>query len=86
MEKDIITIKLEDGTLKDMEIILLYSDDNTKNNYILYKDIDATDECYAAKYTQKGDIFDIDSNLTKKELKVLEIILEKALKENVNEN
>ena len=86
MKKDIITIKLADGTIKDMEMILIYYDDKTKNNYILYKDININDECYAAKYIKNGNTFEIDSNLNKKELKLLELVLEKTLKENNYEN
>ena len=86
MGKDIITVKLADGTTKDMEIVLVYFDDKTQNNYILYKDIDSLDECYAAKYIKKEDLFEIDSNLTKKELKILECVLEKAVKDHNYEN
>ncbi|MBQ2873477.1 MAG: hypothetical protein IJE89_05715 [Bacilli bacterium] len=86
MEKDIITIKLADGTIKDMEVVLVYSDDKKQTNYILYKDIDSIDECYAAKYVKNGNLFEIDSNLSKEELTILECVLERALKENNHEN
>lgn len=86
MDKDIITIKLADGTTKDMEIILVYTDDKLKTNYILYKDIDSIDECYAAKYIKNRDVFEIDSNLSKKELLILEQVLSTTKKENNYDN
>ena len=80
MEKDIITVLQEDGTKKDMEVVLLYKEGNT--NYILYKEIDNSDECYAAKYLLNNDIYELDTNLTKKEISKLEILLNSTLKEN----
>ena len=80
MEKDIITVLQEDGTKKDMEVVLLYKEGNT--NYILYKEIDNSDECYAAKYKINNDIYELDTNLTKREISKLEILLNSMLKEN----
>lgn len=80
MEKDIITVMLEDGTKKDMEVVLLYKEGNT--NYILYKEIDNLDECYAAKYNINSNIYELDANLTKKEISKLELLLNSTLKEN----
>lgn len=86
MEKDIITIKQTDGTTKEMEAILTFEDAKTNINYILYKDLNNTTECYAAKYTKNGDLFKMDTNLTKTEIKMLEIILANTLEANENEN
>ena len=80
MEKDIITVLQEDGTKKDMEVVLLYKENNT--NYILYKEIDNSEECYAAKYNINNDIYELDTSLTKKEIAKLEILLNSKLKEN----
>ena len=80
MEKDIITILLEDGTKKDMELVLMYNDEINNNNYILYKDKDETKECYAAKCKLSNDFFELDTNLTKEEIKKLELLLNSTLK------
>ena len=82
MEKNLITIKKTDGTTKEMEVVLTFCDDITRQNYILYKEPDNNNECYAAKYTQIDDTFNLDTNLTQKELNALEYILAKSLEVN----
>ena len=82
MEKDIITVSLEDGTKKEMEVVLLYTDDISKINYILYKDMNENGECYAAKYVVNDNIFQLDSNLSNKEIMKLELVLNSSLRGN----
>ena len=81
MENDIITIMLDDGTKKDMELVLLYNDQITNTNYVLYKDIDNNDECYAAKYFIVDNVFRLDSNLNKMEIAKLDLLLTSRMKE-----
>ncbi len=80
MNKDIITVKLKDGTEKDMELILLYYDEMTKINYVLYKEIESKDECYAAKYVMNNGTFDLDTNLSNAEINKLQLVLDTASK------
>lgn len=82
MDKDIITVLLNDGSKKDMELVLLYADEQTYKNYVLYKEMDELDECYAATYTMNGDNFQLDPNLTQEEIMKLQILLNEMLEEN----
>ena len=81
MNKDIITIRLEDGSYKDMEVILLYSDKKTKRNYIIYKELNSNKDLYVAKYEMQASDFVLDTDLSKNELKMMEEILNDAIKE-----
>ncbi len=81
MNKDVITIELKDGTKKDMELILLYYDEITKTNYVLYKEMESKDECYAAKYVINGGTYVIDTNLSEIEINKLQEVLDTASKE-----
>ena len=82
MNKDIITVLLDDGSKKDMELVLLYSDDSNNKNYVLYKELDKSDECYAASYTMYNDTFCLEPNLTKTEIAKLQILLNSMLERN----
>lgn len=82
MKKDIITIQLEDGSQKDMELVLVYTDDKNHKNYILYKEINENDKCYAAKYTMNNNNYQLDSNLTKEEILKLQLLLNSILEGN----
>lgn len=79
MKKDIITVLLDNGTKKDMELILLYSDEDTNQNYVLYRELDAKEECYAAKYILNNNEFVLDTNLSKKEIAKLQLLLDTTL-------
>lgn len=85
MKKDVITIKLEDGSYKDMEVVLLYKDNKTKQEYIIYKDLKENTEFYVAKYNKGINGFELDTNLTDKEFKMLEIILNNEIREDNDE-
>ena len=80
MDKDIITVSLADGSKRPMEMVLTYTDSQTKQNYVLYKELDKNDECYAAKYEKKDNTYELDTDLTKKEIDMLQIILDSMLK------
>ena len=80
MEKDFIKIKLINGQTKDMELILLYSDDETGLNYIFYKDPLIKDECYIARYLLDGDTYRLDTNLTNEELNKMQLLLNSMIK------
>lgn len=81
MEKNIITVSLKDGTSKDMELVLIYKDDLSKTDYILYKELNEENECYAAKYKIKNNLYELDPKLTQKEITKLELLLNSTLKE-----
>ena len=77
MDKNIITVSLTDGTKKNMELIFVFHDDITRNDYILYKDIGAKDECWAAKFTiVDNNIYKLDTNLTEEEILKLQVLLD----------
>lgn len=80
MEKDLITVLLENGTTKDMELVLMYCDDRSKINYVLYKDLGETDKCYAARYVFNNGLFEIDPNLDQSELVMLQLLLNSSLR------
>lgn len=77
--KDIITITLDNGDKKDMELVAHYSEDK---NYILYKPIDGG-ELYLASYHYDDGKFIIDTDLTKDEINKLTIIFQNYLKGEV---
>lgn len=73
-KKDIIYIKKDNGELAIFEGVTLFKIDNSDYNYIIYRNIEQTDY-YIAKY--KGEkIVDLDTELTEKEIKIGEKILE----------
>lgn len=79
MEKDIIKVLLDDGSTKDMELVLLYADQDTYKQYVLYKELNSEEECYAAKYIVNNNVFELDPNLTKAEIAKLQLILNSML-------
>lgn len=87
MEKDIINVMMNDGSQKNMELVLMYNDSKTNQNYVLYKELDVDDECYAAKFVIKNDVYELDTELTNEEIMKLQLLYNSmAERDNKNEN
>lgn len=73
MQDNHMLITLEDGTTKEMEILFTFDDEATNISYVIFSDLDEdSDEVYAAKYTEDGDL---DMDLTDKEMEMCEEVL-----------
>ena len=49
-------IQNEDGVEEEFEIILTFTNPETNQHYVVYKELDDTDEVYAARYDESSDI------------------------------
>ena len=87
MEKDIIKVMMADGSQKDMELVLMYNDKKTQKNYVLYKDLNEDDECYAASFVMHNDVYELNPDLTNEEIMKLQLLCNSmAERDNKNEN
>ncbi len=72
--KEVIDIKDKNGNSKKAEVILRFKDEENNNFYIIYR---YNDEYFAAKYDDVIGTSQLDTNLTDKELEILEGLLNK---------
>lgn len=72
--KEYIDIFDKDGNSKKAEVILRFRDEDNNNYYIVYK---YNNELFAAKYDDIIGTSRLDTNLSNKELELLEGILSK---------
>ncbi len=71
-EKDYIFISDEKGNNKKMELVLAFNSADGKTQYIIYKETDKIVPVYMAKVKLNGEQFDLDTNLTDEERKLVE--------------
>lgn len=71
--KNTIFITDKFGHKEKMKVLLTYQNNKTLIDYIVYQDKNG--EIYAAKYNSNETYSDLDTNLTKEELDILENIL-----------
>ena len=58
-----IMITLDDGSEKQMEILLTYTDKETNRDYVLYYDYNSDDDkVYAFRYDDKGNLFQVETD------------------------
>lgn len=76
--KEYIDIFDKDGKSKKAEVVLRFRDEDNNNYYIVYK---YNDEIFAAKYDDVVGTSRLDTNLSDKELELLEGLLSKIVEE-----
>ena len=58
-----ITVTLDDGSEKQMEILLTYKDKETDRDYVLYYDYNSDDDkVYAFRYDDAGNLFQVETD------------------------
>lgn len=71
--KDYIYIYNSLGEKEKMELVLTFKLKDVKSNYVIYKSLDDKNT-YIARY--KDNIEDLDTNITEKEIELIEKMLE----------
>lgn len=67
MEDKILAIELEDGSVKEFEIIFTFHSDETNKDYVLYVDPEDTEgnvyaQCYEETEDGSGELFDVETD------------------------
>lgn len=61
MESNIMYVMDENGQEQEMEIVFTFENDG--NNYVVFREMNSTsDEVYASKYNEAGDLFPIETS------------------------
>lgn len=74
---DKMKLTKNDGTIEEIEIVTTFKIDKYNNDYIIYK---SNNKYYAARYYEKNNNIDLDTNLTKEEKQSLEEVFDKLHK------
>lgn len=77
-EKDIIAVKMANGDVVDMELVFHYQDIDAGKNYMIYMDPNVK-KLYLASYRYNNNVFELDTDLTKEEIKKMEHIFSKYM-------
>lgn len=70
--KDYIEITDKNNNKRKVEVITIFQLEGYESNYIIYRELDGSHD-YIAKY-QNNDFATLDTNLSKLELQLVEII------------
>lgn len=76
--KDIIEITLDDGSVKEMEIVSIFELEGYSYHYIIYSELDKS-HYYIAKY-MGDEIVDLSTDLSDDEMKLAKTIYEEVIK------
>lgn len=84
MKKDIITVLDNDGHKEEFELVFDFNDLVSKKNYIIYKPLESEDY-YIASYKKDNSSYILDTNLTEKEIKKIELVYKKLKESHQND-
>ena len=75
---DFIYIEDEKGKQITFEVVTIFNIEDSEHNYIIYRSLDK-EKYYIAKYLGEN-VVDLDTNLSDKELRIGNTILEQIIK------
>ena len=77
MEEKNFFVKDDKGNEKEFEIILTFESPETKEKYVIYKELGETDDVMAAVYTETGDgMGELEDIETEEEFQMVQDVLD----------